>query len=145
MGTQSEVTMNHGGRRAHGARLMLGCWLVLGAAACGGRSFDDSGEPAGSSGPDGDGQSVRQSCEEACEEAATCARAPYECSFFCGEAQAAAEAAGCSKAYTALVQCIRSADDPCLGRGTCVTAVNAFSVCIFDYCSGRRRDPICGG
>jgi hypothetical protein len=85
------------------------------------------------------------SCLEACEEAATCARAPYACDFFCGEAESAAQEAGCRSAYASLVNCISNAEDPCLAKNTCVTQVNAFGVCILDYCGRHRTAPICAG
>jgi len=136
--------MSMGGRTRRSGWLTLGFWLALVAAGCGGRSIRDDGEAAGDEDQGGQASAL-QSCLDACEEAATCARAPYECGFFCGQAEIAATEAGCLSAYTALVQCLRHAEDPCAARGSCVTAVNAFGVCIIDYCDSHLRAPICGG
>jgi hypothetical protein len=119
----------------------LGLWLALG---CGGRSIageDDSGRQE-----DGDGRGeTRATCEQACEEAATCDRAPYACDFFCGQAQSAADDAGCGRAYAALADCLRQTADPCAATSPCVTEVNAFGVCLLDYCGTHRGWPICSG
>jgi hypothetical protein len=127
-------------------KTVLGLWLALGSAVgCGGRSLamaDDDGEPRGDAGRE---QDSRVSCEEACEEAATCARAPYDCGFFCGQAESGAQEAGCRPAYAALVACIRAAEDPCAAKASCVTQVNAFGVCILDYCGTHPSAPICSG
>jgi hypothetical protein len=126
--------------------MVLGLWLALGSViGCGGRSLgmaDDDGEGRDDGGR---AEDTRLSCEEACEEAATCARAPYDCGFFCGEAESGAREAGCRTPYAALVACIRAAEDPCAAKASCVTEVNAFGVCILDYCDKHPNAPICVG
>jgi hypothetical protein len=134
------------GTRRTQIRMLLGLWLALGSViGCGGRSIgmpDDDGKH-----PEDGGRSedTRVSCEEACEEAATCARAPYDCAFFCGEAESGAQEAGCRPAYAALVACMRTADDPCAAKVSCLAEVNAFGVCLLDYCDRHRSARICLG
>jgi hypothetical protein len=119
-------------------------WLALASfIGCGGRSIG-IGNEEGEAETGERGKDPQLSCLEACEEATTCARAPYECSFFCGEAENAAADAGCRSAYAALVRCLTHAEDPCAARAACITEVNAFGVCMLDYCGRQRSAPICG-
>lgn len=129
--------MNLGARRW----VLLGLWGALG---CGGRSIsiDEEGDHRANR---GGRDEMGASCVEACEEAASCDRAPYDCEFFCGQAQSAAEDAGCGRAYAALVACLEKSADPCTATGPCVTEINAFGVCLLDYCGTHRGWPICGG
>jgi hypothetical protein len=120
-------------------------------AACGGRSFrSDEDGAAGAENPaanpgveDGGARPGAPSCAGLCGDFGACAS--DFCDVDCANLELVARESGCATPFSQLVGCLWNEDASalCVGAGACAREVNAFTVCIIDYCD--RRPSQCYG